>query len=134
MTFKLSKEQSAKRQALAADLRAKAAVLNIAIAAFNREVEPLSTAVAEAQAGYNETLEMARALANGVAETAREEFDARSDRWQDGETGTQVRSWIEQWEMSLDEVDRPKRWRNLTLTPTLTNSKTLPSASWNWSI
>ena len=105
MTFKLSKEQSAKRQALAADLRAKAAVLNIAIAAFNRGVEPLSRAVAEAQAGYNETLEMARALANGVAETAREEFDAKSERWQDGEAGTQVRSWIEQWEISLDEVD-----------------------------
>jgi hypothetical protein len=105
MTFKLSKEQSAKRQALAADLRAKAVALNIAIAAFNRGVEPLSRTVAEAQAGYNETLEMARALANGVAETAREEFDGKSERWQDGETGTQVRSWIEQWEMSLDEVD-----------------------------
>jgi hypothetical protein len=105
MTFKLNKEQSAKRQALGADLRTKAAVLNIAIAAFNRGVEPLSRAVAEAQAGYNETLEKARALANSVAETAREEFDAKSERWQDGETGTQVRSWIEQWEMNLDEVD-----------------------------
>jgi len=105
MPFKLNKEQSAKRRALAADLRAKAAVLNVAIAAFNRGIEPLSRAVAEAQAGYNEALEMARALAASVAETAREEFDAKSERWQDGETGTQVRSWIEQWEMNLDEVD-----------------------------
>jgi hypothetical protein len=105
MTFKLNKEHLAKRQALVADLRAKAAVLNVAIVAFNRGVEPLSRAVADAQAGYNETLEMARALANSVAETAREEFDAKSERWQDGETGTQVRSWIEHWEMNLDEVD-----------------------------
>jgi hypothetical protein len=105
MAFKLNKEQSTKRQALAADLRARAAVLNIAIAAFNRGVEPLSRAVAEAQAGYNAALGTARALANIVAETAREEFDAKSERWQDGETGTQVRGWIEQWEMNLDEVD-----------------------------
>jgi hypothetical protein len=81
MTFKLNKEHLAKRQALVADLRAKAAVLNVAIVAFNRGVEPLSRAVADAQAGYNETLEMARALANSVAETAREEFDAKSERW-----------------------------------------------------
>jgi hypothetical protein len=105
MTFKLSKEQSARRHTLAADLRVKAAALNVAIAAFNRGAEPLSRAVAEAQAGYNETLEMARALAGNVAETAREVFDAKSEKWQDGETGTQARSWIEQWEMNLDEVD-----------------------------
>ena len=105
MTFKLSKEQSAKRHALAADLRAKAAVLNVAIAAFNQGIEPLSRAVSEAQAGYNETLEMARALAGNVAETAQEAFDAKSEKWQDGETGTQVRSWIDEWEMNLDEVD-----------------------------
>jgi hypothetical protein len=105
MTFKLSKDQSARRLVLAADLRAKAAVLNTAIAAFNRGVEPLSRAVAEAQAGYNETLALARALADSVAETAREAFDAKSEKWQDSETGTQVRGWIDEWEMSLDEVD-----------------------------
>jgi hypothetical protein len=105
MTFKLSKDKSAKRLVLAADLRVKAAALNVAIVAFNRGVEPLSRAVADAQAGYNETLEMARALADTVAETAREAFDAKSEKWQDSETGIQVRTWIDEWEMSLDEVD-----------------------------
>jgi hypothetical protein len=105
MTFKLSKDQSSERVALAAELRTKAAALNVVIDAFNRGVEPLCRAVAAAQAEYNATLKVARALAAGVAETAQTQFDARSERWQDGETGIRVRSWIDEWEMTLDEVD-----------------------------
>ena len=48
---------------------------------------------------------MARALTDSVAETAREVFDAKSEKWQDGETGTRVRSWIDEWEMTLDDLD-----------------------------
>jgi hypothetical protein len=50
MTFKVSKEQLTKRDALAAELRQKAETLNIAIAEFNKGIEPLVQAVAEAQA------------------------------------------------------------------------------------
>jgi hypothetical protein len=105
MTFKLSKDQSSERVALAAALRAKAAALNLVIGAFNRGIEPLCQAVAEAQAEYNATLDVARALAAGVAETAQTQFDAKSERWQDSETGIGVRSWIDEWQMSLDELD-----------------------------
>jgi hypothetical protein len=104
MAFKLSKEQLARRHALAADLRDKALTLNIAIAAFNRGVEPLVEAVAKAQDDYNELLEIARNLAERIAENAREEFEAKSERWQEGEKGQQVREWIERWEMSLEEI------------------------------
>jgi hypothetical protein len=61
--------------------------------------------VADAQADYNETVERARNLAGQISDTAQEDFDAKSERWQDSDTGIQVRSWIEQWEMSLDDVD-----------------------------
>lgn len=105
MTFKLSKDQSAEGLALAAELRTKAAALNAAIEDFNRGVEPLCRAVADAQADYNATLAVARALAADIAETAQTQFDARSERWQVGETGIRVRSWIDEWEMNLDELD-----------------------------
>ena len=105
MAFKVNKDQLTLRDALTADLRAKADALNAAIATYNKEIEPLSRAVAEAQAGYNETMERARSLAGQISETAQEAFDAKSERWQDSDTGIQVRSWIEQWEMSLDDVD-----------------------------
>jgi chromosome segregation ATPase len=105
MAFKVNKEQLARRDVLAADLRAKAIALNAAIAAFNREVGPLARAVAETQANYNETVEQARTLASQISEAAQEVFDAKSERWQDSDNGTQVRTWIEQWEISLDDID-----------------------------
>jgi hypothetical protein len=61
MTFKASRGQLAQRDTLAHELRRKAKMLNTAIAAFNRDVEQLSRALAEAQAEYNQALEMARA-------------------------------------------------------------------------
>lgn len=126
MSFKLSKEQSADRKALAAALRTRAAALNIAIAAFNRAVEPFAKAVIEVQNDYNEVLETARALANNIAEVAQEEFDAKSERWQDGERGVQVRSWIEQWQIVCTKSIWTCRRCSSTLTPTSTpaNSRT----------
>ena len=105
MTFKVSREQLTKRDALAAELRRKAETLNIAIAEFNKGIEPLVQAVAEAQADYNETLEAARTLTGNVAEAAQEEFEAKSERWQESDKGIEVRTWIEQWEMSLDDIE-----------------------------
>ena|ERR1700722_4416949 len=105
MAFRLRKDQLAERDALAADLRKKAQALNIAIAAFNRAIEPVSQAVGAALADYNGTLEKARALASSITEPAQEQFDAKSEKWQESDKGIEVRSWIEQWEMSLDDVD-----------------------------
>jgi hypothetical protein len=105
MAFKLSKQQLAERNTLAADLSKKAEALNIAIAAFNQAIGPLSQAVGHALEDYNGVLEKARTLVDIVTETAQAEFGAKSEKWQESDTGIQVRSWIEQWEMSLDDVD-----------------------------
>src|ERR1700686_4391762 len=105
MAFRLRKDHLTERDALAADLRKKAEALNIAIAAFNQAIEPVSQAVGEALADYNGTLEKARALASSITEPAEEQFDAKSEKWQESDKGIEVRSWIEQWEMSLDDVD-----------------------------
>ena len=87
MAFKVNKDQLTLRDALAADLQVKANALNAAIAACNREIEPLSWAVAEMQAGYNETVERARSLVSQISNAAQQQFDAKSERWQDGDTG-----------------------------------------------
>ena len=105
MAFKVTRQQLAERDALAAHLREKAAALNAAIATFNRAIEPISQPVVAALEDYNSILEKVRALARGVADAAQEQFDAKSERWQDSDKGVQVRTWIEEWEMSLDEID-----------------------------
>ena len=44
-------------------------------------------------------------LVSEIVDPAQAQFDAKSERWQDSDQGNQVRAWIEQWEMSLDDVD-----------------------------
>ncbi len=105
VTFKLSKQQLAERDALAADIREKTKALNVAIAAFNQAIEPLAGAVVEAQDDYNAVLAKARALASDVTEAARDAFDVKSERWQGSDKGIKVRIWIEQWEVNLDDID-----------------------------
>jgi hypothetical protein len=105
MTFKISKQQLAERDALAADLRKKAEALNIAIVAFNQTIQPVSQAVRDALEDYNGILEKARVLADSITEAAQGEFDEKSEKWQESDKGVQVRTWIEQWEMSLEDVD-----------------------------
>jgi hypothetical protein len=105
VAFKLTNEQVAKRAALAIDVRQKAQALNRAVVAFNEMATPLSRAIAQAQDSYNATLETARVLAGDISEAAQLEYDAKSERWQDGDVGIQVRVWIESWEMNLDDID-----------------------------
>ena len=72
MAFKTTKDQLARRDAWAAELRIRANALNTAVAEFNRQLEPIAHAVAEAQAHYNEALESARTLAGEIAGPAQE--------------------------------------------------------------
>jgi hypothetical protein len=44
-------------------------------------------------------------LASSVTEVTQQEFDAKSEKWQESDKGIKARCWIEQWEMSLDDVD-----------------------------
>lgn len=103
--FKLNKQQLAARDALAVDLRKRAEALNIAVHTYNQAIEPLSEAVGKALEDYNELMEKARTLASSITEPALDNFDAKSAKWQESDKGIQVRSWIEQWELSLDDVD-----------------------------
>jgi hypothetical protein len=105
MAFKLSKQQTAERNRLAEDIRQEGAMLNAAIVAYNAAVGPLSEALDTAVERYDEILERARTLTTTVVDAAQEEFDRKSGKWQESDKGTRVRSWIEQWEVSLDGVN-----------------------------
>jgi chromosome condensin MukBEF ATPase and DNA-binding subunit MukB len=105
MTFKLSKQQVTERDALAGALRQKAEQLNTAIDAFNHALAPLTLTVRQALDDYNGTLEEARTLASSVTGGAQAKFDAKSQKWQESDKGIEVRVWIEQWEVALDDID-----------------------------
>jgi hypothetical protein len=55
---------------------------------------------------YNQALEEAREFAEQFANQMREAYDDMSERWQEGDTGQSVSSWIDEWEgLELDELD-----------------------------
>ena len=105
MAFKTTRDQLARRDGIVAELRARADELNVAIVEFNRKLDPFVRGVVTAQASYNGVLESARTLASEISDPAQAQFDSKSEKWQDSDAGVQVRIWIEQWEMSLDNVE-----------------------------
>jgi len=105
MAFKLSKQQAVERNWLTEELRQQGKTLNAAIVAYNAAVGPASKALDEVVEEYNGILERARTLAGVVVDAAQEELDGKSQRWQEGDKGSRVRSWIERWEINLDGVD-----------------------------
>jgi hypothetical protein len=106
MPFKLTKDQITERAALAADLRRQGDALAAAIVAFNTAFGPVAELLTGAAAAYNQSLGSARNFAYAIAEEARGEFDDKSERWQEGDKGTEADAWIQQWEdASLDDVD-----------------------------
>jgi len=96
MAFKLSKQQVAERNRLVDELHQQGKTLNAAIVAYNAAVGPLSKTLDKAVEDYNDILERARTLASTVADAAQEEFDKKSEKWQEGDKGNRMRSWIEQ--------------------------------------
>jgi hypothetical protein len=104
--IKVSRDQVTERDGLVADLRAKGDQLANAIKQFNTVAAPLIAAVEDALDGYNERLEASREFISNIAETMRSEFDERSERWQDSETGKAADLFIKIWEdIDLEDVD-----------------------------
>jgi hypothetical protein len=105
VAFKLSKRQLAERDALVISLREKAAALNVAIAAFNHAIEPNSSP--SSKHGMT-TMRFSRRLAPFPVVSPKRRMrnsTPGSERCQQSDKGIQVRSWIEQWELNLDDID-----------------------------
>jgi len=95
---KLSKDQSTRRDAILAGLRAK-----------HEELEKTKDALELARTAFNEKLDEARELAEEVSEAIGNYYDSRSESWQEGDTGEATQSWKAEWENfnseELDEFD-----------------------------
>jgi hypothetical protein len=106
MAFKLTKKQIGERNALAADLRLKAALLIVAISEYNETLSTVAPAARDAIDAYNEVIEAARDFVNRIAEPAREEYGRKSLRWQDSDKGVEADRWISDWEdIGIEDAD-----------------------------
>lgn len=120
MTNTSSQAKPSKRQPFGV-LRELAAKLDLALEATETAREAYEEAVvtfnlvtAEAQAElmakakeHAEAIAAAKAIADETAGELRSEFDEKSERWQEGEKGQAVESFVDQWESYADTLESP---------------------------
>lgn len=98
MAFKLDKQEMARRDKLVEELRDGRGKLEDAVSTFNAAVEELKAGVVTALESYNEVVGETRGFVEDIASTADGQFDDKSEKWQEGDKGQQVREWIDAWQ------------------------------------
>lgn len=93
MAFKLSRDMKDRRDLIVADL------------------EKHKQAISDAITGYNTALEDARDfLSNDLVGHFNDEFDDKSEKWQEGERGEATRTWIDEFDSlanDFEDIDEP---------------------------
>ena len=82
------------------------------LTARDAHIETLNTAHAamvEAIRAYNAALSGAATFAETIATERREEWDGRSERWQESDAGQNAATFVEEWEsFESEEIDEPE--------------------------
>jgi len=106
MAFKLTKEQTTARDALAGRLEEAREKLDSAVVDFNDTITAARGVLQEEIDAYNGLLSEAKTFADEVAQEWENEFEEKSERWQEGDTGQAVRELIEAWQnVDFEGVD-----------------------------
>lgn len=105
----LSKSDQQEKQKLINDLQEKRAALEEAISAFNKEATKLfDEIIAPALEEYNKSVNNAADFADNIASEAEAYFDAKSEKWQEGDTGQGYQSFVDAWKeiaSNLEEIE-----------------------------
>jgi hypothetical protein len=57
---------------------------------------------------YNEAIEQAKQWVKETADSIRREYESKSERWQEGQTGQAVSEWLDAWDnVDADPVESP---------------------------
>lgn len=106
MAFKLTKAEDARRSELEGDLNR---LYGEADDAKSELEEKISELVAEfndkALGPLNEKIEEARGFVEDIKNERQEEFEDKSDRWQEGERGQSAQDWLQAWETAERELE-----------------------------
>jgi len=101
MAFKLTRSEATRKENLVEELRTKAETL-LELQTKETPLETLTTALAELLVVINETED----LREEVASRLRDEFDEKSEKWQESDKAGEVNEFIEEWEnVSFNEPE-----------------------------
>jgi predicted nuclease with TOPRIM domain len=99
MAFKMTKAQLKERDGFSKGLNDAAEQVKEKVEAANAALAELRTAVEE----YDAKLESAKEFVDAIATEAQDAYDEKSEKWQEGEKGDAVSSWIDE----LQSADIP---------------------------
>ena len=106
MAFKLSKKESADRTSFSGELNEAWEELAAAVSKYNDTVSEAKVEVEAAVEKFNGLVTNVKEFTDGVAQRASDEFDDKSEKWQEGERGEAASSWKDEWEnFGLEEID-----------------------------
>jgi hypothetical protein len=106
MAFKLTKGETVNLHNLQAEIEIAGAKLEDEIRDYEMQIGALIAKGNEAIGEYNEVVRKAVEFCEVIAADNRNEFDDKSERWQDSDAGMEAASWIDQWEQNdLEEIE-----------------------------
>lgn len=128
MAIKLTAKQAAEYAKLASDVRVARCDLEDSIGSFNEELEKAFSAVQHASVVYNEAADAVRTFLSDLVDGWRDEWNDKSEGWQDGEKGEAASLFINEIEQFADgiepvEVDQPDQME----TPEFPDIEDLPA-------
>ncbi len=99
--MKLSKDQQKERTELLNAVSKNAEELNTQVEDFNLEISRLHGPVEAAVEKFNEAKEALKIFIESVRDEAQEEFDDKSEKWQEGDKGQELYAYIGQLDEDL---------------------------------
>jgi chromosome segregation ATPase len=106
MAFKLTKDQLAEQTGLTEKLEAAVSVVNERLASLRDLIDNAKGEIEDAVSSYNEIVRGASEFARDIAAEMEEEYEDRSERWQESEKGQLARAFVSEWEgFGIDEID-----------------------------
>jgi len=102
---KLSRRHLLEKAAHQEALAQARATLEVEVNAFNESLTQARTKVEAAQEALNERVREAKEWCDGVQDDAQQAYDARSERWREGDAGQEYAQWLEALSPDLPEVE-----------------------------
>lgn len=101
---KLSRDQIKEKEAHAEEIRDKKEALDEAIVAYNKAMEEPKAAVEKALEELNEAIREANEWRTNTASDMQSYMDERSDKWHEGEAGSQYSGWKDKFEEEMEAI------------------------------
>lgn len=102
---KLSKEQEKRLSDLRARWLTAKAELRAQEELANEEISTMEAALGAKIDDLNALVEEANALREEVASAAQDSHDARSEKWQESDRGSNFSEWISSWQNEVEEIE-----------------------------